>query len=115
VQRYLNAFKLVSNYAATKKCFENSPPTNAPTLDAGEKIVNSCPAAIGILKTAGVKPREFLVMTGALIADYIAVGMKRQGKLKQYPASISTENASFIEQNYDKLQTMITPLTQQAK
>jgi hypothetical protein len=115
IQRYLNAYKMASNDAGAKKCFDNSPPGNAPTLDAGEKLINACPAAVAIIKNAGLKPREFLVITGALIADYIAVGMKRQGTLKQYPASISPENAAFIDQNFDKLQTMMAPLTQQAK
>jgi hypothetical protein len=115
IQRYLNAFQLVSNDAASKKCFASNPPGNAPTLDAGEKLLNSCPAAIAILKNAGLKPREFMVITGALFADYIAVGMKRQGTLKQYPATISPENAAFIDQNFDKLQTMMAPLTKQTK
>ncbi len=115
IERYLNAFKLVSNDAASKKCFDNNPPGNAPTLDAGEKLLNSCPAAVAILKNAGLKPREFMVITGALFADYIAVGMKRQGTLKQYPATISPENAAFIDQNFDKLQTMIAPLSKQTK
>ena len=43
------------------------------------------PAAVAILKTAGFKPREFMVITGALFSDFIAVGMKRQGTLRNIP------------------------------
>lgn len=56
-----------------------------------------------------------MVITGALFADYIAVGMKRQGTLKQYPATISPENAALIDQNFDKLQTMMAPMAKQGK
>jgi hypothetical protein len=115
IQRYMGAFKLISNDAAAKKCFENNTPGNAPTLDAGEKRINACPVAVGILKTAGLKPREFMVLTGALFADFIAVGLKRQGTAKEYPPSISPENAAFIDQNFDKLQALMAPLSSPAK
>jgi len=110
IQRYTQAFKSASNDPGAKKCFENNPPGNAPSLDAGEKLINACPAAVASLNSAGIKPREFLVITGALIGDFMAVGMKKSGAIKEYPASISPENAAFIEKNYDKLQTMLSPL-----
>jgi len=47
------------------------------------------------------------VITGALFADFIAVGIKRHGRAKEYPATISPENAAFIDQNFDKLQAMM--------
>jgi hypothetical protein len=115
IGRYMNSFKIVTNDAVAKKCFENNPPGNAPTLDAGEKIINACPAAVADLNKAGIKPREFLIMTGALIGDFMAVGMKKNGTIKQYPDSISPENAAFIEQNFDKLQAMLAPMTGDGK
>jgi hypothetical protein len=115
VQRYLNAFKLISNDAAVKKCFHNAAPGSAPTLDIGEKRLQACPAAAAILKTAGLKPREFMVLTGALFSDFVAVGMKREGKLKEYPPTITPENAAFIEKNFDQLQAMIAPAAQPSK
>ncbi len=115
IERYMSAFKLISNDADAKKCFKNSTSGNAPTLDAGEKRLNACPVAVGILKTAGIKPREFMVLTGSLFADFIAVGLKRQGVAKEYPPSISPENAAFIDQNFDKLQALMAPLSQPAK
>lgn len=109
IQRYIRAFKIVGADEAAKKCLDHNPPGDAPTLDAGEKLLNACPAAVGDLKTAAVKPREFLIVTAALIGDFMAVGMKKAGTIKEYPDSISPENAAFIEQNYDKLQTMLAP------
>jgi hypothetical protein len=59
---------------AAKTGFENSPPGDASSLDAGEKIIKSCPAALADLDAAGLKPREFLIVTGSLIGDVMAVG-----------------------------------------
>jgi hypothetical protein len=109
IQRYIGAFQRISNDTGAKKCFHNNLPGDAATLDAGEKRLKACPAAAALLKSAGLKPREFMVITGALFSDFIAVGMKREGKLKEYPASLSPENAAFIDQNFDKLQSLITP------
>jgi len=105
-----NSATKVSADPGAKKCFENNAPGNAPTLDAGEKIINACPAAVADLKAAGIKPREFLIITGALIGDGMAVGMKKSGTIKQYPPSVSPENAAFVEQNFDKIQAIIKPL-----
>ncbi len=111
VERYMSAFTLISNDAGSKKCFAGSAVANAPTLDAGEKRLRACPGAAAILKTARIKPREFMVITGALFSDFIAVGLKRHGSAKEYPATISPENAAFIDQNFDKLQAMMAPLS----
>jgi hypothetical protein len=110
IQRYMNAVKVIGADSAAKKCFDKNSPGDAPTLDAGEKIMLACPAGVADLKTNGLKPREFLVITGGLIGDFMIVGMKKSGTIKAYPAAISPENAAFIEQNYDKLQTMLAPL-----
>ena len=49
-------------------------------------------------------------MTGALLSDVMAVGMKKGRTIKAYPATISPENAAFLEQNYDKIQALLAPL-----
>lgn len=110
VQRFAQAFKTINGDATAKKCFDNGAPGNAPTLDAGEKLIAACPPAIADLKSAGMKPREFLVVTGALLGGFMAVGMKKSGAIKEYPDSISPENAAFVEQNYDKLQKILAPV-----
>lgn len=110
IQRYLNAFKVINNDAAAKKCGDTAK-NDAKTLNDSEKALKSCAAAIADLDKAGIKPREFLVMTGALMNDFMTVGMKKAGQIKQYPPSISPENAAFIEQNYDKLQAMMSAMS----
>jgi hypothetical protein len=51
-ERYVRAFKSASSDAAAKKCFDNNPPVNAPSLDACEKIINACPAAVADLNAS---------------------------------------------------------------
>jgi len=109
VQRYVAALKKMTSDPATKPCFDHKSPGDAPNLDAGEKIVEACPAAVADLKTASIKPREFLIITASLIGDIMAVGMKKNGTIKEYPPSISPENAAFVEQNYEKLQALLQP------
>lgn len=105
IGRYVDAMKKVVADPGVNKCTGIT--GNTGTLDAGEKNLNACAPAIAILKTANIKPREFLVLTGALMGDMMAVSMKKEGAIKQYPDSLSPENAAFIEQNYAKLQALL--------
>jgi hypothetical protein len=105
IQRYLGAAKIITNDAAAKKCGDKN--QNAKTLDDSEKALKSCAAAMADLDKSGMKPREFVVMTGALMSDFMTVSMKKAGQIKDYPPSISPENAAFLEQNFDKLQAMM--------
>ena len=111
VQRYVQAVKLVTGDAGAKKCVGDNSPGNASTLDAGEKLLHDCPAAVADLRTAGIRPREFLIVTAALIGDVMAVELKKNGTIKAYPDSISPENAAFVEQNFDKLQAMLAAVS----
>lgn len=110
IQRYVRAVDAVSKDPAAKKCSEANSPGNAPTLDAGEKLLKTCPPAVALLAASGFKPREFLVVTGALIGDVMAVGMKKSGTIKEYPPSISPQNAAFFEQNFDRIQALLAPV-----
>jgi hypothetical protein len=109
IQKYIAAYKALAS-DPTAVCFKNNPPGNAKTLAEGDKIIAGCGKAAADISGAGLKPHDFLVMTGALIGDVMAVGMKKQGTIKQYPPTISPENAAFLEQNYDKIQVMLAPL-----
>lgn len=110
IQRFAAAYQSMAKDDAVAKCFKDKPPGNAPTLDAGQKLVEACPAAVAALQAKGLKPREFLVITAGLIGDFMAVGMKKQGQIKEYPPSISPENAAFLEQNFDKLKASLESL-----
>jgi len=110
LQKYIKAYKTVMADPAAKKCAEYNSPGNARTLDEGEKLLNTCAPAVADLNAAGVKPREFLIVTAAVLGDFMAVSMKKAGTIKEYPSSISPENAAFLEQNWDKLQVLVKPL-----
>lgn len=109
IGRYVTATKAMMQGAAVS-CFKDHSPGDAPTLDAGQKIIEACPAAVSNLKAQGLKPREFLIISASLVGDFMAVGLKKQGTIKAYPPSISPENAAFVEQNYEKLKAMLAPL-----
>jgi hypothetical protein len=110
IQRYLGAFKLISNDPAAKKCGDKDQ-NASKTLDDSEKAVKACPGAMADLAKAGIKPREFVVMTGTLMSDFMSVSMKKAGQIKDYPPSVSPENIAFLEQNYDKLQAMMSAMS----
>jgi hypothetical protein len=109
-QKFVRAATAMRDDPAARKCLESNPPGKAPTLDAGEKLLKACPPAVAAVNTAGLKPREFLIVTGSLFPDLMAVSMKKGGAIKEYPSSISPENAAFVEQNADKLAALLAPL-----
>ena len=47
--------------------------------------------------------REYVVMTATMMNSIMIVMLKKQGMIQEYPASISRENAAFLEQNYDRV------------
>jgi hypothetical protein len=110
IQKFVAAFKVISKDEAVKKCEAANKAGDATTLDLGQKQLDSCPAAVADIASQGLKPREFLLLTANVMGDFIAVGMKRAGQIKEYPAAISPENAAFVEQNFDKLKSIIEPL-----
>jgi hypothetical protein len=115
IQRFHRAFKVATTDPGAKKCLESNPPGSAGGFDAVEKAMNGCPPMAAALKTAGMKPREFMMVMFALMEVFTAVDLKKNGTIKQYPSSISPENVAFVEQNFDKLQSMLEPLTGDAK
>lgn len=114
IQKYVAAFKALSN-DPTATCLKDNPPGNAKTLAEGAKIIANCGHAAADIRGAGLKSHDFNVMTGALLGDVMAVQMKKQGAIKSYPDTISPENAAFLEQNYDKVRTLLAPLMQQSE
>jgi hypothetical protein len=111
LQKFANAYKSMMADSKAQMCFKDSPPGNEKTLDLGEKKLNECPAAVADIKGAGLKPREFLVLTAHILGDMVAVELKRGGQIKAYPAdTTSPENAAFLDQNYDKMKTLLGPI-----
>ena len=69
----------------------------------------------GAPKTGGIEPREFLIVMFVPLEGFTDLGLKKSGTIKEYPDSISPENAAFIERNFDKLLSMLEPLKGGAK
>ena len=115
IQKYVAASKALGGDPSAASCFKDHPPGNAKTFAEGDKIIASCGRAAADISGAGLKPHDFLVMTGALFGDMMAVDMKKQGEIKAYPATISPENAAFLEQNYAKIQALLAPLMGESK
>ena len=111
LQKFANAYKAMMADSKAQACFKDSPPGNEKSLDLGEKKLNECPAAVADIKAAGLKPREFLVLTAQILGDMMAVELKKAGQIKAYPAdTVSAENAAFLDQNYDKMKALLAPM-----
>jgi|HubBroStandDraft_6_1064221.scaffolds.fasta_scaffold1180497_1 hypothetical protein len=81
--------------------------SDARTIQDAVRTTEKYPAVTAAIKSAGLTTRDFVVMTGTLMGAEMAVGMKKQGQIKQYPPSVSPENAAFVEQNWDRLNAMM--------
>lgn len=81
--------------------------SDARTIEDAVRTTEKYPAVTAAIKSAGLTTRDFVVMTGTLMGAEMAVGMKKQGQIKQYPPSVSPENAAFVEQNWDRLNAMM--------
>lgn len=110
VRRYVTMVQAIKSDPKAAKCFDVKSAGHAASLDEGEKAFGPCPEVVAIVKGAGFKPREALVLTAALLGDLMAVGMKEEGAIKDYPPTMSPANAAFVEANYDKLTRMLAPL-----
>ena len=83
------------------------------TIDQkAKRFDTSFPDVAAIVRRNGLSTREYVVVTLALMNDYMLVGMKKQGSIKEYPPNaITPENAAFVEQNFDKLKVLIDKMT----
>jgi hypothetical protein len=81
---------------------------NSQTIDQSVKFLDTkCPQCSEVIKSNGLTTHEYIVVSFAFIRDTMMVGMKKEGMIKDYPPnSITPENATFIEQNFDKLKDL---------
>jgi hypothetical protein len=109
VNRFATASKGLVQYRKEHKDSDDSD-QDSQTLDAMVSKMNAHPALVKIIQDARMTPREYALTTLTLVTTGIAVSMKKQGVLKEYPASVSRENAAFIEQNYAKIESLLKGL-----
>ena len=59
------------------------------SIDSSVKTLEKYAPLTAAIKAAGLTNRQYIVMTGTLIGTVLAVGLKRQGQIKEYPPAVS--------------------------
>jgi hypothetical protein len=113
VEKFANAgtaiMKLSHDNPALKKQMDED--SKDKTIRQSVATLDSKFPAVGAaIHGAGLSTHDFVVMTATIMSTTMAVGMKKQGYLKQLPPSVSAENAAFVEQNFDKLNDLLKKL-----
>ena len=103
--------KMLHDDPSLNKRFNESQ-QNKTIAQTTENIEKNYPAVAAAIHGAGLSPHEYVVMTGTIIGTTMAVGMKKQGMIKTIPPSVSPENAAFVEQNYEKINSLMQSLMQ---
>jgi hypothetical protein len=108
LDKYADAVKAIRKVQkddpALKKQMDDDNSKNPSNTIAGSvATIEKYPPVVNALKSAGLAPRDFVVMTYTLINSAAAVHMKRAGAIKEYPDSVLPDNAAFVEKNYDRI------------
>jgi hypothetical protein len=104
--------KMVASDPALKKRVDAADDQDKTIDEKVKSFETKYPEAIAVLHRNGISTREYVVVSLALLNDMLVVGMKKQGSIKEYPANMITpENATFVEQNYDKLSALMSRMT----
>jgi hypothetical protein len=119
LDKYADAVKAIRKVQkddpALKKQMDDDNSKNPSNTIAGSvAIIEKYPPVANALKTAGLTPRDFFVMTYTLINAAAVVQMKRAGTT-QDPGSALPENVAFVEKNYDRIKKIFngTPDSQE--
>jgi hypothetical protein len=80
-----------------------------------EIIERKYPTVTTAIKTSGLSTHDFVVMTATILTTTMAVGMKKQGVIKEIPSIVSAENAAFVDQNYDNVTSLMKKLQSDGK
>jgi hypothetical protein len=83
-----------------------------PITQQAQDIDSQYPQIAAIIHANGLKTREFIVITGAIINDVGFAGMKKLGMISSYPPnSITPANAAFVEANWAAFQAITAKMT----
>jgi len=96
--------KVQKDNPAIKKQMDDEDSQNPSITIAGSvALIEKYPPIANAIKTAGLTPHDFVVMTYTLINSAAAVQMKKMGTIKEYPDTVLSENISFVDKNYDRI------------
>ena len=79
------------------------------------RTIEKYPQIVLAIRNAGLTTREFAVMGMALVTSVMTVVMKKQGLIKEIPSTVSAENVTFVEQNYDKVEGLMKSMQTDGK
>ena len=74
------------------------------------RTIEKYPQIVLAIQNAGLTTREFAVMGMTLVSSVMVAAMKKQGLIKEVPATVSAENVAFVEQNYGKVESLMKNL-----
>jgi hypothetical protein len=83
---------------------------NNSQIDQGVINLEMHPELANAVKESGLSSREYVVMSITLVNTMMLVALKRGKMITEYPASISPQNAGFVERNYDRVSAIMASL-----
>ena len=110
VSKYASATTNLKKLADSTPGLKESMESENDEKNIGDMVrgLEKYPQAVTAIRSAGMSSREYVVMSMTLMQTVIAVGLKKQGLGKEYPAgTINPQNVAFVEQNYDKLRKLL--------
>jgi hypothetical protein len=116
IEKFVSITQQVASLAANdpdlQKRMEADSESDDKTLEQMVKRYDSSfPSAVAVIHRNGMSTREYFLVSLAFMNDYMIVGTKKQGAIKEYPPNaITPENAAFVEQNFDKLKAIVAKM-----
>jgi hypothetical protein len=96
--------KVEKENPALKKQMDDENSQNPTNSIAGSvATIEKHPPIATAIKNAGMSPRDFVVMTYALINSAVAVQMQKAATIKNDSDSVLPENTAFVEKNYERI------------
>ena len=77
--------------------------------------IEKFPPMASAIRSAGITPREYMLITMSYMQAAMAAGFKKQGLLKEVPKGTPVENVTFIEKNEAELQAIQKEFTELQK
>ena len=108
LDKYADAVKAIRKVqkddpALKKQMDDDNSKNPSNSISGSVATIEKYPPVVNALKSVGLSPRDFFVMTYTLINSAAAVHMKKVGAIKEYPDSVLPDNAAFVEKNYDRI------------
>jgi hypothetical protein len=83
---------------------------DSKSLDGTVQIIQRYPEAVAAISHAGLTPRDYVLCSLTTMQAAMAVGFKKAGTYKEYPAKllqlVSKANLDFTEQHWDEIQKL---------